>query len=198
MGAKTKILLLVTVFLLGLITFVVYKFSSGCDKFYCFSIDGLNDWKIEETFENDKGVWRGIVTAGNYRVRIYKVPDLSMEKAEEISKTAKMNILGLFDTAKSPYPGVISDKVVCADEFKPKTSSVKFADNYEVELISSNLNSRMQYGDCNSEQLNYKVYVLMFYCKNSKSWLQTEFFTDFKSSLNEEYFNNLFKSIRCK
>jgi hypothetical protein len=196
--SKNKFGLIIISALLIILSVALFKINSGCKTYNCISMPGKDSWKVSDIYENTDKLWRGYLKAHDYDIRLHTVKKIDKVEAEEYSKIAKMNILGLFDTAKSPYPGAVSDKVVCPEEFKPIQSIIKSKDGTEIEVLQSYLNNRMQYGSCSISQISYHVYSGIFYCANEKSWYQLEIISPAEAAKNASTYLDLFKEVSCK
>jgi hypothetical protein len=159
---------------------------------------GKNNWKTEEVYDNQKYLWRGMIALPNYRIRIYKLGNVDAEKASDFTKITEMATEGLFDTAKNPYAGAISDKIVCPENLKPTKEIVNSESGLQIHYMTSSLNSRLQYGACTENQISYKVFSGIFYCQNVSEWFQMEIIVPASDTTDKSYYKNLFIKTSCQ
>lgn len=193
-----KIVFFLIIIFVVILSIGFYLSNLNCKKYNCLKFPGINNWQVSDVYENTDTSWRGYIKATDYDIRLHTVKKVNREKANEFSKIASMNILGLFDTAKSPYPGAVSDKVVCPEEFKPIKSTIKTKEGIQIELLQSYLNNRMQYGSCSINQISYHVFSSTFYCNKELSWYQLELIVPAETAEESSEYINLFKEVSCK
>jgi hypothetical protein len=117
--------------------------------------------------------------------------------ASTLTQITLMKIQGLFENARSPYPGPLSDEITCDQKFKlvPKTSQNK---DLSLTSFSGYLNNRMQYGTCVDNQVTYKAYSALFYCANHSSLYQLELIIPITKIGSDENYFNLLNQISCQ
>jgi len=184
--------------LLTIIIVIVFNIKFNCNSFACLVFPEKNLWTIKEKYEETKYSWKGLLTHPDYLVRLYKIGNVDTQKATEFTKITTMKIEGLFDKARSPYPGGISDKIVCSDKFIPIAENFKSKADIQINYMSAYLNDRLLYGGCTENQITYKVYSGMFYCSNVSEWYQIEIIVPFKSRSDDDIYRNLFFRVDCQ
>lgn len=197
MHPKTIKVSFVIVIVILILVGLFYSTKLSCHTYSCLEFPEKNLWKVSDTFESNKSLWRGVVKHPDYLIRLYKVGGVKPENAEEYTKINLMNIKGLFDTAKSPYAGVISDKITCSEELQPKESVFENKFGIKVNYMISYLNDRFQYGACTESQIKYKVFNGTFYCKNVNEWYQIEVIVDKDKASDESVYEDLFINANC-
>jgi hypothetical protein len=178
-----------------LIYWVMNVFS--CRSYSCISLSFSKSWNEKEVYENTGKAYRALLTSSEGLVRIEKYAKLGLSDAQNLTNIRLMRMEGLFENARSPYPGPLSDEISCDTKYKPvsETFSVNTTD---VTYINGYLNNRMQYGTCIDNQVVYQGYNALFYCKNHLSWYQIELIIPSDKTQPEEYYKNLFRSITCQ
>lgn len=171
---------------------------NSCTSFNCLVFPEMNLWKVGDVYKSDKTSWEGLVNHPKYQIRINKVSGASLNDSEEFSKIVTMNIKGLFDTARSPYAGEISDKITCPENLIPKEEEFDSKFGTKIKYISTYLNDRLQYGACTENQIRYRSYVGMFYCSEIKEWYKLELIAPNTSDLDSSYFRSLFLEAGCQ
>jgi hypothetical protein len=170
-------------------------FTPSCTKLTCISVSGMDEWQEIEAYEATQTVYRALLAAPSYRIRVEKRAKLAPEDAKLLLNVDVMQITGLFDDARSPYPGMVSDRIRCDDRLKPKIETIH-NESLEVTYFRAGLNNRLQYGTCIENELPYKSYNALFYCEKEKALYQLEFITD-RQKASDATYRDLATSIRC-
>lgn len=183
-----------------LLSLFVYKsfLRNECEALSCLVFPNKDIWKIEEVYDNQKYSWKGLIALPTYKIRIYKVGNIDREKASNFTQIAEMTTMGLFDTAKSPYAGEISDKIVCPENLRPTNEVFTNKFGLDIHYMKAFLNTRLQYGACIENQVSKKVFSGIFYCNNTSEWYQIEMFIPVTENTNEEIFKDLLNNATCQ
>ena len=188
----------ILLFTLIIIFLFMYYNKFTCNGYSCLVFPDKELWKTIDNYKDDKYLWRGLISHPNYLIRLYKLGNIKENNAVEFTKITTMKIVGLFDTAQSPYPGEISDKIICSDKFKPKEEEIVSKTGINIHFITSYLNNRLQYGICLENQLVYRVYSGMFYCSNTLEWYQIEIITPLTFATYDNEYKELFNKVDCQ
>lgn len=177
-------------FLIG----VWYQTLTKCKGLACVTFDGKENYKVKTIFEENKKAYRAVWSTGKTQLRIEKYLNISEDEAASFNEYKSMQIASLYEDAKSPYPGVLSDRISCEGKYKPIFKKIS-DDSLNKETYSGYLNARMQFGSCIQDQLVYESNAAIFYCKSQKAWYQLEFI----SPINQKPSNiqHTIQSIRC-
>jgi hypothetical protein len=171
----------------------------SCSTYECLLFPDKNLWKIQTVYEKDSKVFRGLLKHPDYLVRIERVSlMLQQQKADDLTKIRLMQILGLFDTAQSPYPGVITDRIVCDDKYKPHPNTATTTSGIGITYFSAFLNNRLQYGICTDDQIVYKVYTALFSCQQTNDWYSVEIIVPKENAATDSVYIGLFRQIGCQ
>lgn len=196
---KINIFLLCLTIILIIILFAYLSYlKNNCKKLSCLNFPGKDNWKTDEVYTDAKNIWKGMFSSGNYKIRVYELNNINKLDADNFTKITLMTTKGLFDTAKNPYAGVLSDKIVCPENLKPIEEDFVNKSNINVHFIRSYLNARLQYGACTESQILYKVYSAVLYCDNKRDWFQIEIITPLNDTKTVDYFKSLFNEASCK
>jgi len=180
--------------IIGLIGWILW--SNQCNKISCISTAESSTWQEKDIYEHTKKVFRAMYEAPKYRIRIEKRSQLSQSDATLLTKVETMKIAGLFDRAASPYPGVISDKIICDESYKPEFMLVQNA-SLNITYYQTWLNDRLQPGSCLESDKKFKSHNARFYCKNEKALYHLEFITRSSDNHQNDYFATI-QTIRCQ
>lgn len=179
------------------ITIYIYNLKFKCAGYSCLIFPDNNLWTVKEKYEETKFSWRGLFTHPKYVVRLYKVGNISAQQAEEFTKVSTMKISGLFDVARSPYAGEISDKIICSGKLRPEEGDITAKSGIQIHYYSSFLNDRLQYGACTEGQISHKVFSGMFYCKKLSEWYHIELIVPIQTALDNDAYKVMFYNTGC-
>lgn len=168
-----------------------------CSSYECLLFPDKKFWKIQTVYENDSSAWRGILIQSDYLVRLERYSHIPLSDAADLTKIRIMQIQGLFDSARSPYPGVISDRIVCDDSYKPKPKVLTTTSGVEITYFSAFLNDRLQYGTCSDDAISYKGYTALFSCGQTNDWYSLELIIPAKKVASDSVYTGLFSQIGC-
>lgn len=183
------------IFLVALSGAFVYYYLdfSRCTKYSCISFDNKKDYSLEEEYEDSPKVYRAMVRNGTVRIRIEAYTHTSKEEAVSYDKIKVMNIESLYETAKSPYPGALSNEIECGTEYRPHVEKIDI-NTVSTTHVRGYLNERFQLGSCIKEEVRYRSDLVLFHCGSQKIWYQFEVITP----LNEtEKYKGIISSLRC-
>jgi hypothetical protein len=181
-----------------LIIFLGYRYSYIlCSRISCVLLDSIDIWKEQEIYENTSSMYRSLLTAPGYSIRIEKNSNLSEKDANNLTLVNIMRIKGLFDNARSPYTGAISNEISCENKYKPEIKEMTI-NGMKVTYYIGWLNNRLQYGACLDDQLTHKAYNALFYCSSQKALYHFEFIAAIKDKPDDSYFLNQIQSIKCQ
>jgi len=170
--------------------------ASLCSNLSCFLMTNTNDYAIEERYSDTKEVYRALYKHNNRYIRIEARPIDPAQKDAELH-AAINRMRALFEKAPAPYPGEISDAIVCDPAFIPIMKELKNADTQLTYFIGY-LNNRMTFGSCSLDQAVYKGIVAYTYCPAKKLYLSLELFAPTKDfETNSAELENQIRSLRC-
>lgn len=172
----------------------VYTKMTACTKLACISFRDKDGFQTQTTYEDTAKAYRALLTRGDVTVRVEKYMDVTAQQAASNNDYKSMQIESLYEDAKSPYPGMLSDRIRCEGKFKPVFEERKLNGLTYLEY-SGFLNSRMQYGTCIQDELTYASRAMMFYCPKERAWYQFEFITSLARPQPD--LSGLLNSVRC-
>jgi len=192
-----KIFIFIITVLLSVSIIVIYRSPQlSCKKYTCLSLSLLNKAKEKEIYENSSKSFRGLYETPEGLLRVESAK-LSPKEAENMIKIRLMKMEGLFENARSPYPGPLSDEISCDNKYKPSPKIID-TNTTKITYVSGYLNNRLQYGTCIDDQITHKGFTALFYCQNHQSWYQFEILVPIEKAQKDEYYFKLFQSIVCQ
>lgn len=174
---KKKILILVVCISAVAAAVLFYRQQQLCsDHNLCLDVFGNPPWRLIEIYENTDTSWRGIFSFGDSLVRVRRVLGISASDAEVLTRARIAQIEGQYEPERSPYPGVISDTVVCTQQYMPSFHGGVLPSGVVYRSFSAYANDRLQYGPCTEQQARHRAEAVLFYCQNSKQLYEVEMF----------------------
>ncbi len=194
-SAHILLLLLFLSILIALYSFFVVNLR--CEKISCITIPMLPPKPDIELYENSRDSYRALYKGGHEKIRIAVYHTKDANTAELRNQATIMKIDSLYENARSPYPGTLSDVISCENKYKPKPFIFQSIDS-TMTLYKGYLNNRLQYGTCIDNQITQKVFSTLFFCKNHSSWYQVELIIPINTTESDEVFFNELKKTSCQ
>ena len=104
-------------------------------------------------------------------LRLREFDGISLEHAKSYFSDKIYSINSLYREAHSPYPGALSNKISCPDEFKPQRIQRALFDYYLMYA-----NQRLNYGVCLWDLIEYRAIFYPLYCSRNQRFFQIELF----------------------
>lgn len=168
--------------------------STQCLGYSCISFEDKDTYRVEEAYESTPKVYRALLRHDELRIRIEAYADISAENANSYDKIKIMNIQSLYETAKSPYPGALSNEIDCGKDYRPQIGKLA-VNGVPSTYIQGYLNDRFQYGTCLKEELEYRSSLVLFHCPSQKKWYQFELITSLADPVDDK---RILGSLTCK
>lgn len=180
----------------ALVVFAGYRLfsSTQCLGYSCILFEDKDIYRVEEEYESTPKVYRALLRHDELRIRIEAYADISAENANSYDKIKMMNIQSLYETAKSPYPGALSNEIDCGKDYRPQMGKLA-VDGAPSTYIQGYLNDRFQYGTCLKEELEYESSLVLFHCPSQKKWYQFEIITPLGQQMDDK---RILDSLTCK
>ncbi|MCL4338146.1 hypothetical protein M1271_00475 [Patescibacteria group bacterium] len=190
------------IFLLFLVFFALSAFIvtiiSHCQKIQCISMADLPKYSLKEIYQNTNNIYRALYTNDKDILRVEIRSGINETEAQKSidAQTARME--ALFADATSPYPGDITNEISCNSKFKPKMA-IENINGIRITHFTGYLNNRLTFGACTDDQAVNKGIEALFYCSSQRKLYQTEIIAPTsKFNSNENFYNGVLHSIRCK
>lgn len=169
---------------------------SLCHNLRCLLMTNAGGYTPEEIYSDTKEVYRALYKNNNRYIRIEaRVVDPSQKDAELQAATSRMR--ALFEKAPAPYPGEISDAIVCDPAFIPVVKEYKNT-NISLTYFTGYLNNRMTFGSCSLDQAVYKGIAAYTYCSADNLFVSLELFAPTKEfDANSPALEDQIRSLRC-
>jgi hypothetical protein len=130
---------------------------------------------------------------GDDVLKIRTIQGIEKKSADVLIKEGIISINAIYGDALSPYPGEISDKIVCAEEFRPEFGEVSREIDYSYFTLFAT--ERFTYGACVEDLVKYRAVLAWAYCEEAKTLHRFEFFTPLADFSDESF--DLATSFSC-
>ena len=155
----------------------------------------LKGFIVDKYFYDQQNVATKITLQQNRSVlRIKAVEGIDKKSARVLVDNEITTINALYGAALSPYPGQISNEIVCDERFMPKFSTKQIG-SLNYSYFSLFATERFTYGACSEDLISYNAILAWTYCNQKNAFYQFEFFSP------EENFSesnlNLITSFKC-
>lgn len=159
---------------------------SLCGDLSCISMRDISAFQSQEIYSDTLRTYRALYSNKKRLLRIEarSAPKDSSEAElkEEITKVKSM-----FEKAPAPYPGEISDAIVCDSTYKPQYREFESSTSRKYLFVGF-LNNRLTFGSCSQNQAVNKGALVFMYCPNRSLLIRLELIAptdDFQSHENE-------------
>lgn len=187
------IISIIIVFFLG---FTLTRLKKHCNKVSCITFPLINKLQPIDVFQQTSTTYKGQYLTSEGIVRIQKNV-VDSNNAELLTKSTMIQMESQFENARSPYPDQVSDIITCDKKFKPTPTVFQTKHGLSVTLFSGYLNNRMQYGTCLENEVSYKGFNSLLYCKSHSSWYRIEILIPVNSLQSDEHYINMLESVQC-
>lgn len=170
---------------------------SGCKRLTCLSMINLGKFKVKEIYQENDNLFWGLLSSGDFLLRAEVSSSVLPEDAEKEIKQQVLWTQSLFETAPAPYPGEISDRIVCSRDFVPKITSIR-RQGGDFTYVKLFLNDRLVAGACNQDLVSYENTLVLFYCPQTKQLFKVELIIPKKDTENLTSYDKMLDSLACK
>lgn len=191
--SRRLILTVIIIFLISLTALYLYP-RQVCPRLSCISFPEQKDYRLSEIYDAKNHLFQALYEKGPDLLRVEITSQVSESQADKILNEKILRFKSLYETAPAPYPGEISDRIVCPIEFSPVFSQIK-AVNTNVTTISAYLSPRLTYGACSADSAQYRSRIAIFHCPKRNQLVQLEFISPITSLKNIQ--SLALDKIRC-
>ena len=169
---------------------------SLCKNLSCIQMDDSSLFRSKDTYSDTQSAYRALFEYNGRFLRIDAQRSAQTSAGQELD-AAVTKIKAMFEKAPAPYPGEISDAIVCDPAFVPTYEEVT-SGKTRLSLFVGYLNNRMTFGSCSQSQAVYRGALVLMHCPEQSLLIRTELIAktdDFAS--HEQALMNQIRSLRC-
>jgi hypothetical protein len=174
-----------------------HQHQSFCKNLDCILLDGKAKFTLSEVYTDTPSTFRALFYDNERYLRI-EAKEVAAEFARQELHAEVVKVKAMFEKAPAPYPGDVSDAIVCDPKFVPTYEEIP-TDGIPLSLFVGYLNDRMTFGSCSQDQTVYRGILILTYCPRESLLLRAELITtptDFSS--HEQELMDHMKALRCK
>jgi len=149
------------------------KTTSLCDNLHCISVTGQQTFSRKELYADTGETYRALYTTPDRTLRI-EARKVSANLSEIERKAAVTRIKAMFEKAPAPYPGELSDAIVCDPDYIPIYREATSSAGTRLSLFTGYLNNRLTFGSCSEDQAVNKGILAFMYCPASSLFIKLE------------------------
>ncbi len=160
--------------------------ATVCESLSCIRMKNISGFQEKDIYSNTEQTYRALYTQANRFIRI-EVQHATPGSAQEELDAAVTKVKAMYEKAPAPYPGEISDAIVCDPRFIPTYEEIN-QDSRRTALFTGYLNNRMTFGSCSQDQAVYRGILALTYCPKRSLLIRLELIAptaDFDSNENE-------------
>ena len=186
---------------LGIVVVLAYSTSrmyTSCSRLSCLKLPNETVLKLTEVYEEVRGsVYRARYDAGNVIVRVDVRSDIDPDASTDYIQGRVAGMKALYDNIRSPYPGLLSNEIVCDEGFKPTYRAYVSSKSVQMQGIIGYLNNRLTFGSCQKDQAVYRGMMVLFTCRSTRQLYQLEFITK-TESFNATDLEKIINNLNCR
>lgn len=131
----------------------------------------------------------------SFKLKIFE-RQINEEQFAAFAKNVLDMLASYYKEFESPYPGTVSEKIVCTDAVKPRRLASANTENMIVEGALLYANSRYAHGDCDPKDLTQEALHALVHCKKSKLTYEVKYFIQ-KSDTSSDTLKAVFTDFKC-
>ncbi|MBI3385617.1 hypothetical protein HY031_00875 [Candidatus Gottesmanbacteria bacterium] len=167
-----------------------------CSNLSCVRLNGIESFRLAELYTDTSSVYRALFSSKTTKLRIEALRVPAPQGERELGASIAQ-FAGLFEKAPAPYPGEISDRIVCDPAFVP-TRYTASTNGGRLTYFIGYLNSRMTFGSCTKDQASYRGIVAFTYCPISSILLRIDLIAPTEEFVaQKEAFTQQISSLTC-
>lgn len=176
----------------------MWSVYAGCTRISCLTLPKGAVWKLTEVYEEVRGsVYRARYQMGEIIVRVDVRSDVDPDASVDYIHGRIAGMKALYDNIRSPYPGLLSNEIVCDEGFKPTYRSYTTEKNVEVSEIVGYLNDRLTFGSCQKDQATHRGAMMLFTCSSRRQLYQIEYIFSV-DSYDQKMVESLMRTVGCR
>ena len=169
---------------------------SLCRNLSCIHMNEMDAYTMQDIYSDTPQIYRALFSNKQRLLRI-EASHMPQNISTQQLNASIMKEKAMFEKAPAPYPGEISDAIVCDPSYIP-TYEEMHQGNSRIGLFIGYLNNRMTFGSCSQDQAVYKGALALMYCQKNNLLLRVELITSITNfTLHEKELIRQIKSLEC-
>ncbi|MFZ5535742.1 MAG: hypothetical protein ACOY3M_06345 [Patescibacteria group bacterium] len=165
---------------------------SLCENLTCITIPNRTIFHLKEEYADTADTYRALYESPSSLLRIEAKKTLKQQADQELDG-AVSRMKALFEKAPAPYPGEISDAIVCDDRYIPR-----YTEANGIRYFTGFLNNRLTFGSCSQDQAVYRGIMGFLYCPKSSLLIKLELIAETQEfTSHEKEFTDRINALSC-
>lgn len=110
---------------------------------------------------------------GETTLKLKMIPGIIGSEAQKIIDGKILTIEAQYGNELSPYPGMISNEIVCSQDMTPKKQVIKVGP-LSISYFVASLTNRLTYGNCVDSETPYRSFIAWTFCPAKEEYRQLE------------------------
>lgn len=128
---------------------------------------------LEKTNQEDALTHSYEFEKGETTLRLKIIRNINNTEAEKLIDGKILTIEALYGNEMSPYPGMLSNEIVCSQDMTPKKQEIG-AGAMKIPYFVAFLTNRLTYGNCVESETPYRAIIAWTFCPGKKEYRQLE------------------------
>lgn len=152
-------------------------------------------YRPKDIYTDTPTTYRALFTEDHRLIRIEARRVPASEAPKEL-EAAIARVNGMFAKAPAPYPGEVSDAIVCDPALAPSFHTTQSA-NGPIPYFIGFLNDRLTFGSCSQNQATYRGLMAFTYCPTKSILLHIELI-ETAPAFSEETAVKMIQTLACR
>lgn len=178
---------------------VIFTVRTGifCQRARCLIPDPVNQFKPAEIYKDEYRIFQSKYVNGDLIARLLVETGINQFQSEAKINEHVRIIKTLYENRTSPYPGQISQEIVCQDGYKPVFGE-KVINGIKVAHLTGFMTERFTFGACVDDLLTHRGIIAWFRCDKINTFNQIEFVLPKDYSGIDTNLDWWFNKINCR
>lgn len=178
---------------------VIFIVRTGifCQKPKCLIPDPINQFKLSEIYKDENRIFQAQYINGDLIARLMVETGINQSLSETKINEYVRTIKTLYENKTSPYPGQVSQKIVCQEGYKPIYGEKNF-NGIKVTYLTGFMTGRFTFGACVDDLLTRRGIIAWFRCDKINTFNQVEFILPKNYPAVDSNLDRWFNKINCR
>jgi len=170
--------------LVPVILMVIFVSTQRCKGLNCLQAGKLSGFQLEDVYQNTRRMYYALLKQDDTLLRIETWSSIESHEAEQIINAQILQMHTLYEKAMNPYPGVITQSIVCDTKYQPEYA-VEQVNGKQLHIFTGYASQRLGFGACTDDLLAYRAFVALLYCEKQKQLFKLEIFSPLNNSSDQ-------------
>jgi len=168
-----------------------------CQKPRCLIPNPINQFRLVEVYKDDNRIFQAKYVNGDLIARLMVETGINQSQSETKINEYVRTIQTLYENRTSPYPGQVSQEIVCQEDYKPVYGE-KNLNGIKVTYLTGFMTERFTFGACVDDLLTRRGVIAWFRCDRINTFNQIEFILPKNYPGVDNNLDQWFNKISCR